>query len=34
MVRLGGEDVDGLDTESGPVGTLWFEGRIQLLTSL
>lgn len=30
---LGGEDVDGLDTDSGPAGTLWFEGRIQPLTS-
>jgi diguanylate cyclase (GGDEF)-like protein len=31
---LGGEDVDGLDTEKGPVGTLWFEGRVQPLQSL
>lgn len=31
---LGGEEVDGLDTEQGPAGMLWFEGRIQPLSSL
>jgi diguanylate cyclase (GGDEF)-like protein len=32
--NLGGEEVEGLDTEQGPAGMLWFEGRIQPLTSL
>ena len=31
---LGGEEVDGLDTEQGPAGMLWFEGRVQPLASL
>ncbi|MBD3670643.1 MAG: diguanylate cyclase [Gammaproteobacteria bacterium] len=31
---LGGEEVEGLDTDKGPAGMLWFEGRIQPLKSL
>jgi len=31
---LGGEEVEGLDTDQGPAGMLWFEGRVQPLASL